>query len=541
MPSVNPEVSVVIPMFNARETIAHAIGSVAASTLGDLEIIVVNDGSTDDSPVIVEALAMHEPRLRQVHQKNRGLPGARNAGIEQARGRHVYFLDADDWVLPDGLRLLVEAARRAGTPGAYGGFQICAARGDVVGVESATLPSVGLGDLLDLHFVVTHSLLLRRDALEHPSPLRFDEACTRVEDYDLWFRLAERGVRWAAAGPAPVCAYRIAPKTLSTAHGAMLHGAQSVVSRAFARARAGKFTNVDPGTIDASTAYESDRLSLIALNWATRAVITQGVGCIDEAGRLFLNAMGRKTVDPQRAAGCVLGAILVGLGQPATIDGRSETQWAPRAMAWWDYCVERGWGRPGLPQKAAAALAEQSVTPAVVIDAILDRALPARAVTLLGFGRNGRALAARALERGFRVNVRDDRFADGVVPEAQSMSGVAGEPMHAPVPEGHALVATPLDDGSLASRFATAENLIRWTDVRRSLAGDAAQRLLSCKMHATAWVMTPRVKAIRLHPECTQAHPAASPRGSSPAPPSEPTAAGASPAHEASPTRGRRS
>ncbi len=481
-----PEVSVIIPMFNARATIAEAVASVQASTLGDVEIIVVNDGCTDDAPVLVEQMALSDPRVRQVHQKNRGLAGARNAGLAQARGRHVYFLDADDWVLPDGLRLLVDAARRAGTGGAYGGFEIRDAQGGFVGLEHAALPTFGLADLLDLHFVVTHSLLFRRDALEQPAPVRFDESCVRVEDYDLWFRLAERGLRWASAGPAPVCAYRIAPRTLSTAHGAMLQGAQSVVSKAFARARAGQNTGVDRAALDASPAYESDRLSLIALNWATRAVITGGVGMIEEASRLFMDAMGRKTVEPQRAAGCVLGAVMVGLGQRPLIDGRSERTWAPRAVAWWEHSVNRGWARPGLVERAVAALAEQTVTPGVVVDAILDRCLPAAAITLLGFGRNGRVLASRALQRGFRVSVRDDRFADGVIPEAHALLGVVGQRMDARVPEGDALIATPLDDGSLASRFADRDDLIRWTEVRRALAGDAAQRLMAHRVHAAA-------------------------------------------------------
>lgn len=474
-----PEVSVIIPLFNAQATVGEAIRSLQGSTLSDWEAIVVNDGSADAGPVEVEQIAQRDPRIRVVHQKNKGLAGARNTGLDHARGRHVYFLDADDWVMPDGLRLLVDTVRRSGLPAAYGGFEIREARGQTIGVEHAGLPVFGLDDLHDLHFVICNCMLFRRDVFDGAGRVRFDEQCRRVEDYELWFRLAERGVRWAATpGQSVVCAYRISRSTLSTAHSEMLRCAQEVLAATFARCRAGRLVGVEKSTLDLSPTFEADRQGVIALNWATRSVVA-GDMSIDEAAGLYERALGRKTIEPERAAGCVLGAVTVGRGHRPVIDGAAERAWAARAVAWWDHCAARAWGRQDLTARAAGALGEQTVSSALTADAILDQCAASTTVTLLGFGRNGRLLAARAVERGFRVVVRDDRFADGQIPEGQEMPGVTGARMDAPLPAGGALVATPLDDGSLASRFADAADLIRWTEVRRGLAGQAAQRLLS--------------------------------------------------------------
>lgn len=88
------KISVVIPLYNKKEQIAQAIASIMAQTLLPMEIVVVNDGSTDGSELVVEALT--NPMIRLIHQKNGGVSAARNTGIEQAQGAWIAFLDADD-------------------------------------------------------------------------------------------------------------------------------------------------------------------------------------------------------------------------------------------------------------------------------------------------------------------------------------------------------------------------------------------------------------------------------------------------------------
>jgi len=101
-------VSIIIPLFNKAPYVARALASVAAQTYTDFEVIVVDDGSTDEGPRIVEAF--HDSRISLIEQANAGPGAARNRGLELARGELVAFLDADDEWLPDylaeGVRLL---------------------------------------------------------------------------------------------------------------------------------------------------------------------------------------------------------------------------------------------------------------------------------------------------------------------------------------------------------------------------------------------------------------------------------------------------
>ncbi|HPU16159.1 MAG TPA: glycosyltransferase family A protein, partial [Polymorphobacter sp.] len=96
--SVSPRdlVTVIVPAYNAAQTIAGTLSSVLAQTHAALEVLVVDDGSTDSTGSIVDGMARTEPRLRLISQANGGVAKARNAGLQQARGRFVAWLDADD-------------------------------------------------------------------------------------------------------------------------------------------------------------------------------------------------------------------------------------------------------------------------------------------------------------------------------------------------------------------------------------------------------------------------------------------------------------
>ncbi len=93
---MNPLVSVIVPCYNYARFVPATIRSLQAQNFQDWECIVVNDGSKDNSEEVVKKLAAEEPRIKYVYQENKGLPGARNTGIEHARGKYLQFLDADD-------------------------------------------------------------------------------------------------------------------------------------------------------------------------------------------------------------------------------------------------------------------------------------------------------------------------------------------------------------------------------------------------------------------------------------------------------------
>lgn len=103
---MTPTVSVIVPAYNATGSIGETLRSVLAQTYSVFEVVVVDDGSTDDPAALCDAL--NDSRIRVVRQSNRGLAGARNTGIRHARGRFLAFLDADDLWLPEKLAQHVE-------------------------------------------------------------------------------------------------------------------------------------------------------------------------------------------------------------------------------------------------------------------------------------------------------------------------------------------------------------------------------------------------------------------------------------------------
>ena len=88
--------SIIIPVYNVEKYLAECLDSVCSQTLKDLEIICIDDGSTDSSLEILESFARREPCIKIVHQENAGQGAARNRGLVSAQGEFVYFADADD-------------------------------------------------------------------------------------------------------------------------------------------------------------------------------------------------------------------------------------------------------------------------------------------------------------------------------------------------------------------------------------------------------------------------------------------------------------
>lgn len=95
---MNPKVSIIIPFYNAMNYLEDCVRSVAAQTLSDIEIILVDDGSNDSSAKIADDFARADNRIKVIHQSNRGVSAARNAGLDAAKGEYIGFVDADDLV-----------------------------------------------------------------------------------------------------------------------------------------------------------------------------------------------------------------------------------------------------------------------------------------------------------------------------------------------------------------------------------------------------------------------------------------------------------
>lgn len=97
---MNELVTIIVPVYNTGAYLSPCLESLIAQTHRDLEIILVDDGSTDGSGAICDDFARRDERIKVIHQKNSGVSAARNAGLENASGTYLTFVDADDALLP---------------------------------------------------------------------------------------------------------------------------------------------------------------------------------------------------------------------------------------------------------------------------------------------------------------------------------------------------------------------------------------------------------------------------------------------------------
>lgn len=109
--NISPAVTVAVPVFNTSKYLRQNLDSLERQTLKDIEIIIVDDGSTDESGIICEEYSRRNPNFKVIHQKNGGLASARQTGLEAATGEYIIVCDSDDWVEPDMYEQLYKAAK----------------------------------------------------------------------------------------------------------------------------------------------------------------------------------------------------------------------------------------------------------------------------------------------------------------------------------------------------------------------------------------------------------------------------------------------
>jgi glycosyltransferase involved in cell wall biosynthesis len=228
-------VSIIIPARDAADTLPAALDSVTGQRFGDWQAIVIDDGSTDATLEIADRYAARDPRVRIISTAGIGVAGARNAGIAGASGRRLLFLDADDWLAPDQLGRLFDAAEAA--PDAVASY--CGSVRVTPGGH-AFLPrfSPEIADAGQLfarrNGLAMHAALVSHDHVEAIGG--FDGDLQTCEDWDLWQRLAiERGVFVPVPGlHAPYC---LRPASLSQQVDQLHADGLTVISRGFAALR----------------------------------------------------------------------------------------------------------------------------------------------------------------------------------------------------------------------------------------------------------------------------------------------------------------
>ena len=105
--------SIIIPVYNSEKYLKKCVDSILAQSFTDFELILIDDGSDDRSPVICDSYSAADARVRVVHTANGGVSTARNTGLDMARGDHVMFIDSDDWIEPDFCKNSMQQAERA--------------------------------------------------------------------------------------------------------------------------------------------------------------------------------------------------------------------------------------------------------------------------------------------------------------------------------------------------------------------------------------------------------------------------------------------
>jgi len=216
---LNPVVSVVVPAYNAVASLAETLESALAQTVHDVEILVVNDGSSDQTSALTLDFARRDPRVRLVEQPNGGVARARNRGVSEARGRFIAPLDADDLWHPTKLARQLEALRRAGPRAglAYNWSRIIDEHGRVISSGArATISGYALHRHIMWNFIGNGSTplvaaeLLREVGYE---PSLRDSRRQGAEDYMMQLQVAQRC--GFACAPGYLTGYRQAEGTMS--------------------------------------------------------------------------------------------------------------------------------------------------------------------------------------------------------------------------------------------------------------------------------------------------------------------------------------
>ncbi|MBE9179226.1 glycosyltransferase [Oculatella sp. LEGE 06141] len=228
-----PLVSVVIPAFNAAETIQATIASALDQTITALEVIVINDGSNDATLNVVDRI--HDPRLKVLSYPNGGLAIARNRGIAQASGEFISFLDADDLWTSDKLEKQLDALQQHPQAAvAYSWTDWIDTCGQFVRHGRHLSPSGNVyADLLVSNFLENGSnLLVQKQALTNVGG--FDESLPAAQDWDMGLRLAARYE--FAVVRSPQILYRASPGSMSTNVVRLERACRQILDREFQRA-----------------------------------------------------------------------------------------------------------------------------------------------------------------------------------------------------------------------------------------------------------------------------------------------------------------
>ena len=182
-----PKVSVIIPTYNRKKLIVRAIESVLAQTYRDFEIIIIDDGSNDETKNV---LIPYQSRIKYLYQENQGISAARNRGIKEAQGVYIAFLDSDDEWVEDKLAIQVDILDKNPPIGIiHNKLVILNDQGKKVGTKPANDSGKTFQELIEFGGdLPTSSVLTRSECFQKVG--LFDESLPTMEDFEMWIRIA---------------------------------------------------------------------------------------------------------------------------------------------------------------------------------------------------------------------------------------------------------------------------------------------------------------------------------------------------------------
>ena len=214
---MNVEVSVIMPVYNSARFVSAALESVLGQSLRDIEVVAIDDGSTDGSGEMLDQMARGDGRVRVVHRENRGIVATLNEGLEMARGKYIARMDSDDVAMPERFARQVAFFNEHPEHVCVGGL--------VLLMDAAGRPLQVLRPPME-HEEIDRAHMGGHTSIVHPAAMMRAETVRRVggyspgirfaQDLDLWLRLAEVGK--LANIPSVVLKYRVHADSITSRH-----------------------------------------------------------------------------------------------------------------------------------------------------------------------------------------------------------------------------------------------------------------------------------------------------------------------------------
>lgn len=328
-PLISPLVSIIVPAYQAEATLDRAIESLTGQTVADLEIIVVDDGSTDHTVAVANRWIEKDARVRLFTKANGGASSARNLGIAHARGRWIGFLDADDWFDKAFLHKLLAILERHPDAGVlYCDFALVDDDGKILEEQRVPVLSDPFGTLARSCVLSVHCALTRKDVMAAAGS--FDEGLDLNEDWDLWQRIARTGTGFHGIHEV-LAFYYTRPNSLSRRPRSLLVDGLEVIER-ICRADP-NVPSRDPRYLNGLPAEEKPSLKLDWLLMCAANAIALGEDAVEYLD--LVTGLDGVAMQPEDAASTVLGGLAFALCTDAPGLAASWPVVGPRLDAFW--------------------------------------------------------------------------------------------------------------------------------------------------------------------------------------------------------------